>query len=55
MPLSVGDANCVSNLRYQLKEKLEPFSDEQIAKAWRNFSQSDEYPNLETFVEWIEP
>lgn len=53
-----GDKNVVYNLRYQYGDALTIYADETIAKAWWDFSLSDEYdrrndePNL--FLEWVE-
>lgn len=59
MALTQGDKNVVSNLRHQYNDhELDLYSDETIAQAWRDFSNSDEYhrrnaePNL--FLEWVE-
>lgn len=58
MKLTSGDMSVVSNLRYSYKDALTIYSDETLAKAWREFSQSDDYqrrdaePNL--FLEWVE-
>ncbi len=51
-----SDVNIVDNLRRQYGEKLIAYSDETVAQAWREFSQSDEYPDkTETiFPEWCE-
>lgn len=56
--MTTGDRNVVGNLRYQYGEALIIFSDEDIARAWWQYSLSDEYnkrhdePNL--FLEWVE-
>ena len=58
MRYTTGDANIVRNLRRQYGEALEIYTNLTIAKAWRDFSRSDEYfrrneePNL--FLEWVE-
>lgn len=52
--LTQGDKNCVTNLRAQLGECIAHHSDEAIAKAWWNFSLSDEYPDMDKFPAWIE-
>lgn len=53
MTLSSGDKNVVSNIRNGYKEKVELYSDELIAKCWRKFSQLDEYPDKEKFLDWL--
>lgn len=53
--MTPGDVNVVSNLRYQLKEAVAIYTDKQLADAWRNFSQSEDYPEMEKFIDWIEP
>lgn len=59
MTLSIGDKNVIANLKSQYDPgTFDIYSDETIAKAWREFSNSDEYhrrneePNL--FLEWVE-
>lgn len=55
--LSAGDQNVVRNMRHAHKDALLPYTDEQIARAWRFFSQSDEYtghPATKLFVEWCD-
>lgn len=53
MKLTQGDKNVVSNLRGKYPTELATFSDETVAKAWRNFSQSEEYPDG-PFPEWAQ-
>lgn len=50
------DQNIVDNLRRQYGEKIVHYTDLTIAKAWREFSQSDEYPDRDEtiFPEWCE-
>lgn len=54
--LTGGDHNVVSNLRSEYEDRLIQFTDEHIAQAWREFSQSDEYSLHKTdpglFIEW---
>lgn len=45
MHLTRGDEQVVFNIRHQYGERVQEYSDEQIALAWRNFSLSDEYPD----------
>jgi len=52
--MTQGEANIVRNLRAQCGEAIAKYSDEAIAKAWREFSCSDEYPDMEKFPLWIE-
>lgn len=58
MMLSSGDKSVVSNLRLQYGDALLPYADETIAKAWREYSLSDEYTlrdeQPELFLEWTE-
>lgn len=51
--LTAGDKNVVSNVRYKHSDKVKNYSDEHIAETWRHFSQSDEYPNEDKFLEWL--
>lgn len=53
MTLSTGDQNIVSNIRLRHKERVTQYSDEHIARVWRDFSLSDEYPDDEAFLEWL--
>lgn len=53
MNLSQGDKNVVYNIRYKHGEKVRQYSDEHIAKVWRLFSGSEDYPNEEAFLEWL--
>lgn len=56
--LTQGDKNVVANLRQQYGDKLSGFTDEQVAKAWREYSLSDEYIDRHTkpelFIEWAQ-
>ena len=56
MALNHIDASIVDNLRRIYGYKLDMFSSEVIAKAWRNFSLSDEYPDKDEtiFPLWCE-
>lgn len=53
--MTQGDKNVVYNLRNdpKVKDRLAKHTDEAIAKAWRDFSLSDEYPDMEKFPDWI--
>lgn len=54
--MTPGDRNVVDNLRREYGQKIEQWSDEIIAKTWREFSQSDEYPDKDQkfFPLWCE-
>lgn len=57
--LTGGDHNVVRNLRAEYPDgQLDIYSDETIAKAWRDFSLSDEYERHKSeptlFLEWVE-
>lgn len=57
MTLSNGDQNVVANLRYRYGGEIAEFTDEDIARAWRFFSQSDEYtghPESNVLIEWCQ-
>lgn len=49
-----SDSQVVANLRRELGEKIAHASDEAIAKAWKEFSGSNEYPDMTLFPLWIE-
>lgn len=54
--LTDGDKNVVANIRYTLKEKVDKFTNEQIAEQWKQFSQSEEYyaANKDNeFLKWL--
>lgn len=53
MKLTSGDVNVVSNVRFKHKTQVASYSDEHIAKTWRDFSQSEDYPDEEKFLEWL--
>lgn len=52
--LTSGDKQVVYNLRQQLGDELAKYSDEAIAEAWRNFSMSEDYPDIDKFLLWLE-
>lgn len=56
--MTSSDKNVVGNLRFQYKDRVEAFTDEQLAEAWRNFSQSEDYEKRDEddtlFLLWIE-
>lgn len=54
MPISRADQSIVANLRREYGDKIKDYSDELIAEAWKQFSQSNEYPdtNQERFPDW---
>lgn len=58
MTLTQGDRNVIANLRGSYGDSLSIYSDETIAKAWREFSNSEDYPqrdsNPNLFLEWVE-
>lgn len=51
--LTQGDLNVVSNIRGELGEKVMQYSDEHIAKTWIEFSLSNDYPDMEKFIDWL--
>lgn len=53
MEMTRGDQNVVFNIRFQYGEKVIRYTDEHIAKVWRVFSQSEDYPNEDKFLEWL--
>lgn len=53
MHLSTRDKSVVYNIRHKHGKTVEAYTDEHIAKTWREFSQSDEYPDEDKFLEWL--
>jgi hypothetical protein len=56
MALSTGDKQVVFNIRFELKDKVEKYTDEEIAQTWRDFSQSEDYAHpdrMNKFLEWL--
>lgn len=51
--LNSGDKNIVANIRFDYKDMVKDFSDEHIAETWRHFSQSEDYPDKDKFLEWL--
>lgn len=52
--MTEGDKSVVYNIRYKYKDKVNKYSDEWIAKSWKHFSQSEDYPDEEKFIKyWI--
>lgn len=41
--MSGGDSNVVQNIRLKYKDRVAQYTDEEIAKTWREFSQSTDY------------
>lgn len=56
MPINRYDQGVVDNLRREYGNKIKQYSDEAIAEAWKHFSLSDEYPDVECkhFPTWCE-
>lgn len=48
-----GDKVIVDNLRRSRGDELQPYSDEQVAKAYREFSLSEDYPDESKLINWI--
>ena len=53
MTLSQGDKNVVDNIRFKHGEAVADYPDAYIASTWRMFSQSEDYPNDDKFLEWL--
>jgi len=51
--LKAGDENIVRNIRGREKEKVERYTDYELAEMWRAFSQSEDYPDEAKFLEWL--
>lgn len=51
--MTAGDRNVVNNIRYKHGDAVKTYPDEHIAKTWREFSGSDEYPDEDKFLEWL--
>lgn len=54
MDLTADDRNVVENIRRDLREKVDIYSDKRLVTAWKNFSQSTDYPDMKKFIKWIE-
>ena len=56
MQLTSGDRSVVRNVRCQFvrNARIQSATDEQIAQAWRDFSQSEDYGDDSKFPEWVE-
>jgi hypothetical protein len=52
--LSEGDKGIVYNIRFKHKDAVAQYSDELIAYTWREFSSSEEYPDEDKFLEWLQ-
>lgn len=53
MKLTEGDKSVIANIRFDYKDLVKKFTDEHIAQTWRHFSQSDDYPSKDKFLEWL--
>lgn len=48
-----SDKNVVKNIRYDHGKIVEQYTDDHIAETWRHFSQNEDYPDKEKFLEWL--
>lgn len=48
------EKDIVGNIRRQLGNILDIYTDTTILKAWLMFSGSEDYPNMEVFTDWCE-
>jgi hypothetical protein len=52
--LNEGDRNIVSNLRHKYGDRLTDYSDERIAHVYREWQQSEDYPDEEKLLDWMD-